>query len=52
MSTIFIFVELKCYVVKTLTSLKYRIDGLETLTQTIHLNVKKIIDNYMSVPEH
>lgn len=52
MSTIFIFVELKNYVVKTLTSLKYRIDGLETLTQTIHLNVEKIIDNHMSVPEH
>jgi len=52
MSTIFIFVELKSYVVKTLTSLKYRIDGLETLTQTIHLNVEKIIDNYMSVTEH
>ncbi|KAF0689989.1 DUF4806 domain-containing protein, partial [Aphis craccivora] len=43
---------LKSYVVKTLTSLKYRIDGLETLTQTIHLNVEKIIDNYMSVTEH
>jgi len=52
MSTIFIFVELKSYIVKTLTSLKYRIDGLETLTQTIHFNVEKIIDNHMSVPEH
>lgn len=52
MSTIFIFVELKSYVVKTLTSFQYRIDGLETLTQTIHLNVEKIINNYMSVPEH
>lgn len=40
----FYITDLKSYMVKTLTSLKYRIDGLETLTQTIHLNIEKLIE--------
>jgi len=39
------FIDLKSSMVKTLTSFEYRFDGLETLTQTIHLNIEKIIDN-------
>lgn len=37
-------IDLKSYLVRTLTQLKYRIDGLESVVQTIHLNIEKLIN--------
>jgi hypothetical protein len=40
---IYVVLDLKNYLVKTLTGLKYHINGLELLIQSIHLSVKKKI---------
>lgn len=40
-----ILIDLKGYLVRTLTHLKYRIDGIESVVQTIHMNVEKLIND-------
>lgn len=34
--------------IKTLTQIKYRIDGIETIVQNSHLNIEKLIDSRIS----
>lgn len=41
---IFLIADLKSYLIKTLTQIRYRIDGIETIVQTNNLNIEKLID--------
>ena len=41
---IFLIADLKSYLIKTLTQIRYRIDGIETVVQTNNLNIEKLID--------
>ncbi|KAL5240984.1 hypothetical protein ACI65C_008394 [Semiaphis heraclei] len=36
--------DLKSYLIKTLTQIRYRIDGIETVVQTNNLNIEKLLD--------
>jgi len=41
---IFLIADLKSYLIKTLTQIRYRIDGIETVVQANNLNIEKLLD--------
>lgn len=38
------FADLKNYLIKTLTQIRYRIDGIETVVQNNNINIEKLLD--------